>query len=69
MPFVNVRDKEPLDSALRRFKRMCERSGILSEVRRRTAYEKPSVRRKRKEIIARKKLFKRMAKERALGTA
>ena len=67
MPIIQVRDHEPLESALRRFKRKCERSGILSEVRRRRHFEKPSERKKRKAIAARKKLLKRLAKERQLG--
>ena len=66
MPIVTVRENEPLESALRCFKRRCEGSGVLSEVRRRRSYEKPSVRRKRKEIAARKKLFKRLSRERRL---
>ncbi len=67
MPIIKVRDNEPLDSALRRFKRKCQRSGVLSEAKRREHYEKPSQRRKRKSIAARKKLNKRLAKERAQG--
>ena len=67
MPIIKVRDREPLESALRRFKRSCEKSGILSEVRRRRHFEKPSERKKRKAIAARKKLLKRKAKDRLLG--
>ena len=66
MPIIKVRENEPLDSALRRFKRKCQRSGVLSEAKRREHYEKPSQRRKRKSIAARKKLHKRLAKEQAL---
>lgn len=39
MPVVKVRDNEPFDVALRRFKRSCEKAGVLSEVRRREHYE------------------------------
>ena len=67
MPIIKLRENEPLDSALRRFKRKCQRSGVLSEAKRREHYEKPSERRKRKSIAARKKLNKRLAKERATG--
>ena len=67
MPSVKVRENEPLDSALRRFKRKCERSGVLSEVKRRAQFEKPSERKKRKAVMARKKLRKRLAKEQKLG--
>ena len=68
MPVVKVRDNEPLESALKRFKRKCEKAGVLSEAKRRQHYEKPSERRKRKAIVARKKLLKRISKERRLGT-
>ena len=49
---------ESLESALRRFKRSTARSGVLAEVRKREAYEKPSVRRKKKSEAARKRKFK-----------
>ncbi|WP_417553442.1 30S ribosomal protein S21, partial [Marinomonas fungiae] len=39
MPAVKVKDNEPFDIALRRFKRSCEKAGILAEVRRRECYE------------------------------
>jgi small subunit ribosomal protein S21 len=52
---VKIGKNESLDSALRRFKRQCQRSGILAEVRRREHYDKPSVRRKKKSEAARKK--------------
>ena len=42
MPHVKVRENEPFDVALRRFKRSCEKAGVLSEVRRREFYEKPT---------------------------
>lgn len=58
MSIIRVREGENYESALRRFKRDCEKSGILSEVRRREAYEKPSVRRKKKSLAARKRLLK-----------
>ena len=52
---VKVGKNESLDSALRRFKRNCQKSGVLSEVRKREHYEKPSVRRKKKSEAARKR--------------
>lgn len=55
MSEIKVGKNESLDSALRRFKKQCARTGILSEVRRREHYEKPSVRRKKKAEAARKK--------------
>jgi small subunit ribosomal protein S21 len=64
MPLIKVREDESLENALKRFKRKCEKSGILSEIKKRQHYEKPSVRKKRKAIAARKKLLKRLAQER-----
>jgi len=52
---VKIGKNESLDSALRRFKRQCQRSGILAEIRKREHYDKPSVRRKKKSEAARKK--------------
>ncbi len=54
MSEVKIRDNESLDNALRRFKRQCAKSGILSEIRKREHYEKPSVRRKKKAEAARR---------------
>lgn len=59
MSEVKIRDNESLDNALRRFKRQCAKSGVLSEVRKREHYEKPSVKRKKKAEAARKKNNKR----------
>lgn len=55
---VKVNEDEPFEIALRRFKKQCEISGILSEVRKRQFYEKPSIRRKKKSIAARKRSLK-----------
>jgi small subunit ribosomal protein S21 len=55
MSEIRVKENETLDSALRRFKRSCARSGVLAEVRKREHYEKPSVRRKKKSEAARKR--------------
>ena len=66
MPLIKVREDESLENALRRFKRKCEKSGILTEIKKRQHYEKPSVRKKRKALAARKKLLKRLAQERRL---
>ncbi len=67
MPVIKVREDESLENALKRFKRKCEKSGILTEIKKRQHYEKPSVRKKRKALAARKKLLKRLAQERKLG--
>ncbi|EEG29073.1 ribosomal protein S21 [[Clostridium] methylpentosum DSM 5476] len=58
MAEIRVKDNESLDSALRRFKRSCAKSGIISEVRKREHYEKPSVKRKKKSEAARKRKFR-----------
>ena len=58
MSNVIVKENESLDSALRRFKRKCARAGVLSEVRKREHYEKPSVKKKKKSEAARKRKFK-----------
>lgn len=65
MPVIKVRDNEPVDSAIRRFKRSCEKAGILTEVRRREAYEKPTEERKRKKNAAVKRWLKKIAREKA----
>jgi small subunit ribosomal protein S21 len=60
MPAVRVKENESFENALKRFKKQCEKSGILSEIRKREHYEKPSVKRKRKALAARKKALKRL---------
>jgi small subunit ribosomal protein S21 len=55
---IRVKENETLDSALRRFKRQCAKSGVMSEIRKREHYEKPSVKRKKKSEAARKRKFK-----------
>ena len=58
MAEIRIKDNESLDSALRRFKRSCQKAGVLSEIRKREHYEKPSVRRKKKSEAARKRSIK-----------
>ena len=58
MAEVRVKENETLDSALRRFMRQCARSGVLTELRKREHYEKPSVKRKKKSEAARKRKYK-----------
>ncbi len=60
MPGVTVGDNEGFEEALKRFKKQCERAGILSEIKKREHYEKPSVKKKKKALAARKKALKRM---------
>ena len=57
MAQVIVRENESLESALKRFKRSCARDGVMSELRKREHYEKPSVKRKKKSEAARKRKF------------
>ena len=63
MPTVRVKENEPFEVALRRFKRSCEKAGVLTEVRRREFYEKPTEERKRKAAAARKRALKRMRRQ------
>jgi len=58
MAEIRIKENESLDSALRRFKRQCARSGVLSEVKKREQYDKPSVKRKKKSEAARKRKYK-----------
>ena len=66
MPLIKVREDESLDNALKRFKRKCEKYGILTEIKKRQHFEKPCVQRKRKALAARKKLLKRLAQEKKM---
>lgn len=63
MPQVKVKDNEPFDVALRRFKRSCEKAGVLADVRRREFYEKPTWARKRKAAAAVKRHAKKLQRE------
>ena len=63
MPAVKVKENEPFDVALRRFKRSCEKAGVLAEVRSREFYEKPTAERKRKAAAAVKRHAKKVQRE------
>lgn len=63
MPSVRVKENEPFEVALRRFKRSCEKAGVVTEVRRREHFEKPSQTRKRKRAAAVKRHLKRVQRE------
>ena len=71
MPLVRVKDNEPFEKALKRFKRQCEKAGIMSDVRKHQRYEKPSERRKRKIATAKRKaiLKQRKASAKARSTS
>jgi len=60
MPSVRVKDNEPFEMALRRFRRSCEKAGVFTEMRRREHYEKPTEIRKRKAAAARKRELKKL---------
>ena len=63
MPNVRVKENEPFEVALRRFKRGCEKAGVLAEVRRREFYEKPTAERKRRAAAAVKRHMKKVSRE------
>ena len=65
MPIIKVRENEPFDVALRRFKRSWEKAGILADVRSREFYEKPTTVRKRAKASAVKRQAKKLARENA----
>jgi len=60
MPRIRVDSDEPFEIVLKRFRKQVERAGVISECRRREAYEKPSIKAKRKAAAARKRLMKRL---------
>lgn len=55
---IKLKENESLDNALKRFKRQCAKSGVMSELRKREHYDKPSVKRKKKSEAARKRKFR-----------
>lgn len=63
MPNVRVRDNEPFEVALRRFKRTCEKAGVLTDVRAKEFFEKPSMINKRKRAAAVKRQAKKVSRE------
>jgi len=64
MPAVRIRENESFEKALRRFTKSCEKSGLMSDIRKHQQYEKPSEVRRRKANAARRKLRKLQAMER-----
>ena len=64
MPVIKLKETESFDAGLRRFKRSCDKAGIIAEVRKREFYEKPTSVRKRKAAAA----VKRASKKRKMGT-
>ncbi|MFH1380478.1 MAG: 30S ribosomal protein S21 [bacterium] len=64
MAVIKVRENESIEDALRRFKRICERDGIMQEIKRREYYESPSIKRKRKMAELKRKLRRKGVKRR-----
>lgn len=67
MPTIRVKEGENPEYALRRFKRSCEKAGLLTELRRREFYEKPTAERKRKQAAAVKRHLKKISRDVAIG--
>ncbi|MCF7793702.1 MAG: 30S ribosomal protein S21 [Candidatus Cloacimonetes bacterium] len=64
MPKVVAREGESFQVTLRKFKKSCEKAGLLSDIKKNNYYEKPSVKRRRKEKEARRKALKLLRKQR-----
>jgi len=62
MPIVYARETEPFEVTLKRFKKRCEKAAILSDIKKHQAYEKPSVAKKRKNNVSRRKMVKMQRK-------
>jgi small subunit ribosomal protein S21 len=62
MPGVRLKENDSFELALKKFKKQCEKAGVLSEVRKREHYEKPSIKKKKKAIAARKRALKKQRK-------
>ena len=60
MPVIKVKDNESFEQAMKRFKKTCEKAGILTELRRREYYDKPSISKKKKAAAARKRALKKI---------
>ncbi len=62
MPGIRLRDDEGVERALKRFKKQCEKAGIVTDLKKRSHFEKPSIRLKKKSISARKRAVKKLRK-------
>ena len=60
MPVIKVKDNEPFEVAMKRFKKQVEKAGILTELRRREYFDKPSIRKKKKAAASRKRALKKL---------
>jgi small subunit ribosomal protein S21 len=68
MPMVKVKENESFEIAMKRFKKQVEKAGILTELRRREFYDKPSIRKKKKAAAARKRALKKLKRMAADGS-
>ena len=66
MAIVHIKENEPFDVALRRFKRACEKAGIPSRLRQLECYEKPTIKRQRQRAAAIKRNLKRVTKDQSM---
>ncbi len=64
MPVVKIKDNENFDIALRRFRRSCEKAGVITDIRKKEFYEKPTWERKRKKAAAVKRLHREISRNR-----
>jgi small subunit ribosomal protein S21 len=62
MPGIRIKEGESFENAMKRFKKQCEKAGILAELRKREHYEKPSVRKKKKALAAKKRALRRASR-------
>lgn len=62
MPGVFAGENESFENVLRRFKKQVQKSGVLTEAKKRRAYDKPSVKKKKKSLLARKRLLRKLRK-------
>ncbi|GHT33519.1 30S ribosomal protein S21 [Endomicrobiia bacterium] len=60
---VRVRDGEPIEEAIRRFKRECERNGVMQEIKKREFYKPPSILKKEKLAETKRKIHRKMLKD------
>ena len=60
MPAIKVKENESFEVAMKRFKKQVEKAGVLTELRRREYFDKPSVRKKKKAAAARKRALKKL---------
>jgi small subunit ribosomal protein S21 len=60
---VKVRDNEPFEKAFKRFTKACEKSGLMSDIKKHQHFEKPSEQKKRKMNAAKRKMHKLMAEK------